>query len=275
MRLSTAALGLVLTGCYTNSEGISPPLDRIYFPVGLTTDCDSRARDPAACEAKRLYVASSDFDLQYNAGSLQVLNLEVVRRLVDTVCPASENDASCLNGSHCGDAGLTVQDDAERAMVPGPCGPVELGYRDATTDNQRLLFDSVGIGAFATDVILTSSLHSGKKRLLVPVRGESSLHWIDLEDDGALSCGQTATSPVCQPKHRVGTEGTTNSRGARMPPEPYGIAVSDEGDAIVVTHQTEGRLSLFSQSQKDEDAWSAGPRLDYIHDLPAAQAVAI
>jgi hypothetical protein len=278
MRFPIAAVGLVLTGCYTSGEGISPPLDRIYFPVALATDCDSRARDPAACEAKRLYVVSSDFDLQFNAGSLQVLNLDVVRRLVDTICPAGASDAACLSGSYCTDAGLAVQDIAERATVPGPCTPLELNFRNDS--GEKLLFDTVGIGAFATDAILTSKLDGTKKRLLVPARGESSLHWIDLEDsasgnEGALRCGQTEGSRTCDRRHRVGTESTENSRGARMPPEPYGIAATDEGDAIVVTHQTEGKLSLFTQDVVTDDGWEMGPHLDYVHQLPAAQAVAI
>src|SRR5512147_620406 len=100
MRLTIAAFGLLLTACYTNSDGISPPLDKIYFPVGLSTNCNPHAfrptaatasaanpnADETACRSNYLYVVSSDFDLQYNAGSIQVLDLGVVRRLIPNEC---------------------------------------------------------------------------------------------------------------------------------------------------------------------------------------------
>jgi hypothetical protein len=301
MRPTAAALGLILTACYSTGEGISPPLDRIYFPVGLSTDCSSRAERNASlddayanagtstdgagaerpvdvgCDSTHLYVISSDFDLQYNAGAIQVLDLERVRTMIPDECLSADDCAVA-----CGLLG--VQTEADRVTVPGPCKPVDL--QQPVDDPSRPILKkdaSVEIGAFATDVVLSygppvdadDPLGAKKKRLLVPVRGESSLHWIDLNSDGTLDCGQVASSKrACDSRHRVGTEGTDNTRGARMPTEPFGIATSEAGDAIVITNQTVGNLTLFTQGLADA-AWTSGPTIQYIHTLPALGAVAI
>ena len=90
------------------------------------------------------------------------------------------------------------------------------------------------------------NLTMGLGRLFIPVRGSASLHWIDLKADGKMACGQTKDSPSCDDGHRVGTDSDENARGERMPNEPYGIAINDEGDAIAITHQTSGKVSLVS-----------------------------
>ncbi len=320
MRLTIAALGLVLTACYTSSEGISPPLDRIYFPVGLTTECDARAGAPAGCQANWLYVANSDFDLQYNAGSIQVLDLKHVRDLIPQPCQSTADCSSrdtpdktwvCDNpcagdlacdipdtgrqfsftcvtgdgprtGEFCG--ALGSQTAAEQILAPGPCRAVNL--QKPQDNGAPLVLNTVGIGAFAADVILTTDLSREKKRLLLPVRGEASLHWIDINEDGSMDCGQDPSSktPTCDREHRVGTDVNENLRNVRMPSEPFGIATSDEGDAIAVTHQTGGGVSLFYQDPvfyegreaKDTKlGWAAGPRLESVSPLSASQAVAI
>ena len=69
---------LLLTACFSPGEGQEPPLDLLYFPTGLAVDS----------AAERLYVANSDFDLQYNGGSLQALDLTRLRGLVPQGCEA-------------------------------------------------------------------------------------------------------------------------------------------------------------------------------------------
>jgi hypothetical protein len=294
MRFRTAALGLLFVACYSSGEGISPPLDRIYFPVGLTID---KTRT-------RLYVASSDFDLQFNAGTVQALNLERIRELVLLEC---ESDDDCRDGEYCETEGegshlctrndykgkpcgpLGEQSLAERVTVPGRCNYVELA---PTGDPKRdILVDSVATGAFATDIHLTyrpswsESEGSGAiedGRLLLPIRGESSLTWIDLDENGEMNCGQSGRSQECDDEHRVGTKADENARNVTMPTEPYGLAMSDLGDAIVITHQTTGKVSLFHQDFEygaadaaHDKKWRKGPQLEFVQaDLPL-QALAI
>jgi DNA-binding beta-propeller fold protein YncE len=238
----------------------------------------------------RLYVASSDFDLQFNGGSVQVLDLERIRSLVPREC---QNDEQCNQeaGEVCDSAGdaptffcvaklgddpcgnLGVQTEAKRLLVPGRCGYVDL--LKPVDGGSPLLVGSVGTGAFATDIQLRYGPYGDNGRLFLPVRGEASLHWIDLESDGSMSCGQTEDSPKCDKAHRIGTDEDENERNVKMPAEPYGLAINDEGDAIVVTHQTTGKASLFHQDISSKEAWEAGPSLEFVQTNLPTQVLAI
>ena len=75
-RIAPPVLALLATGCFAPGDGREPPLDRIYFPVGV-------ALSPGYT---RMYVANSDFDLQFNAGSLQAYDLERLDALLPVYC---------------------------------------------------------------------------------------------------------------------------------------------------------------------------------------------
>lgn len=282
-----ALCALASSGCYDQGQGVEPPLDRIYFPVGL-------AISP---EASRLYVVNSDFDLQYNGGALQALDLARVRELLPKACQA---DSDCGDGKLC-DLSPTEENrgkpsrwcvDASGPHAGKPCGPFgEKGPADKLLHPGRcgfishvkpqdggasLVVGKVGIGAFATDVIYRSRPNAPGGRLFVPVRGDATLHYIDVLDDtpdkGAvpfeLECGQDGTSGDCDDAHRVGDDpDEENTRGLRLAPEPFGIDATQTAEAIVVTHQTEGAASLFVN---DAAAWGngvddlgSGPRLEF------------
>src|SRR6187431_2700268 len=74
--------GFALLGCVEPDDGREPPLDQIYFPTGLALSPDN----------SRLYVANSDWDLQFNAGSVQVYDTARLRALLPRYCNA---DADC------------------------------------------------------------------------------------------------------------------------------------------------------------------------------------
>jgi len=67
-----AALAL-LGGCAVKNPGASPPLDGFYFPVSV-------ALGPSASgvEGRVLFVASSNFDLRYNRGTVLAVDLDQV-----------------------------------------------------------------------------------------------------------------------------------------------------------------------------------------------------
>jgi hypothetical protein len=280
-----ALIGLasVVIGCFEPDDGREPPLDRIYFPTGIALSPDGN----------RLYLANSDWDLQFNAGSVQVYDAARLRALLPTAC---ESDADCTgaglrcdqapsvdaNGverapTHwcvdaasddpCGD--LRLQPAADRITSPGLCAPFD-------NRSSELLLGSVSVGAFATDLIYRSN-PAGGGRLFVPVRSDATLHWMDVAGDASssglaeLDCGQ-GSSGECDERHRHGNDPEESTeKGDELPIEPFGVDASADGTAIVVTHQTEGRVSLFVNDwQQPLD----GPRLSYILDgLPSRPVV--
>jgi DNA-binding beta-propeller fold protein YncE len=274
LRLALVALGLSALGCFKPDDGREPPLDRIYFPTGLALSPDG----------DRLYVANSDWDLQFNAGSVQVYDAARLRELLpracsadadctgpDEICDTPANAAGaqqgvggtywCVNATS-GDVcrGLGVQSAGDRLIQPGLCGAVE-------NRNPELLLDSVGIGAFATDLVYRPSPLGGG-RLFVPVRSDATLHWLDvpagtLPGTGReLECGQ-GTGRNCDANHRRGDGANEETpSGSGLPIEPYAVAASTDGETIVLSHQTEGKISLFTND------WAGGadggPQLSYI-----------
>lgn len=283
--------GLVgAVGCFPPDEGRSVPLDRIYFPVGIQVSPGK----------SWMYVANSDFDLQYNAGSVQVYDLKTLRGKVPRYCehsydsekPDDPDPLRCsakvptcdttgegtgpkdVNGkptngapthrcvdddrNPCKAAGAQVQSVADQSLTPGLCA--------AITDIKPLLYGgvakgTVAIGAFATDLLYaTNPLKNGQgSMLLVPVRGDATLHWITVDDDTQypelnpdggpmlesdgtvktsashslpghveLDCGQSPPSNACDDNHRRG-KGTnaaaiTNPQFT-LPAEPFGVAL--------------------------------------------------
>jgi hypothetical protein len=262
--------GVLLSGCFGPGEGVEVPKDEIYFPVGLAL---SRDVDPAkqSLPADFLFVVSSDFDLQYNGGAVQSYDLNVLvdklprRCVVDADCVGAETGAVCQAGGMCAasqdenDSPCPQGDraDSDRLLFPGRCNPI---------DPKGLQRSSVKIGAFATDALLRerpkdkTAAGDAPERLFVPVRGDSTLHWLDVDADGNLECGQEGSSDhACNDQHRAGDQPTENTRGITLNAEPFALDADVRGDNIVVTNQTSGTASLFTN-----DAWAVqGPKLAF------------
>lgn len=264
--LVVASLGTI--GCFKPDDGREPPLERVYFPTGIVLSPDGN----------RLYVANSDWDLQFNAGSVQAYDAARLRERLPRHCDA---DADCAGGERCDlqpsadangverapthwcvdavtsdpCAGLGLQTAAQRSTSPGLCAPLD-------NADPELLLGSVNVGAFATDLVYRAN-PAGGGRLFVPVRSDATLHWIDVAVPGGpeLDCGQ-GPSGKCDGDHRRGdslVEATID--GDELPIEPFGIDATEDGTAIVVTHQTEGQVSLFVND------WGRpldGPRLSFV-----------
>jgi hypothetical protein len=294
--------GLLPVACFPPGEGIAPPGDRVYFPVGLSVDD----------EREFLFVVNSDFDLQFNAGTVQSWDLNALRARVphycesDTDCdypnevcdlvPASEdvknddrehyidNDGApshwCVpTGPYnpqdevlrysrpCREFG--EQSERDQALYPGRCAYIDPVYpqdeENPTRPENPILPEraidhrrAAIIGAFATDMIRRSrpqaplgwDLPMGNtydERLFIPVRGDASLHWIDVEE-GKLYCGQGDQGGTCDGEHRAGDRAEEeNTRGdGRLGPEPFGIDADEDGFTLLVSNQTSGAVGLFS-----------------------------
>jgi hypothetical protein len=250
MRLAPYGFGtsLALIGCFGPSEGVEVPVDKIYFPVGVALDTSG----------EHLFVVSSDFDLQYNAGSIQSYRLAGVLEHVPLPC---NTDADCGEGGAC-DANLCSQSDrgacgargerprSEQLLYPTRCNAI---------DPEPHIVSSVKVGAFATDALVLArpDANGAPERLFVPVRGDSTLHWLDVTE-GELECGQQNNSGACDDAHRVGDDpDAENTRDLRLESEPYALAATRDGSALVVTNQTTGTASLFTND------WFAPPALKF------------
>jgi hypothetical protein len=257
---AAAALAMVTTlvatanGCYSTGDGTAPPLDSIYFPVGLAVSPGGHV----------LYVANSDFDLQYNGGTLQSYDLTTLRQhTVATILdpnnalirpnlvygPVNLDDGGDGGVNNCQTNVPIIRSDGQRQVLGETCAP--------PVQSSAYVKDSVVLGAFATDVIISRF----GTRIFTPVRGDASLTWADITFDYGidqpvsmlppslytLNCG-TRVDGRCDAAHHAGTDPNepNNSRHLTMPGEPFGIAESDDGASIVLTHQTETETSLFA-----------------------------
>lgn len=120
---------------------------------------------------------------------------------------------------------------------------------------------TVRIGTFASDLALAPD----GTRLFVPVRGDNSLTWIEVEDTSGrrLRCWDGTASgdaPPCAGGHVIGTG--LNDLGLRLPSEPYGIAFKDS--YAIVTHAGVGEVSLIA------DVPGRPELVDIQGDLPSA-----
>lgn len=271
---------LLLGGCYGTADGVEVPQDEIYFPTGVAMDDGGR----------HLFVVSSDFDLQYNGGAVQSYDLDLLYRALPRACSTSDDCAGFVGVDGvaypvCGSDGLCLSSadsaspcqqgdraDADRLLFPGRCNPISTTLSD-------LLISKVKIGAFATDALLrtrplvrsadpdaasgVSCLPDGgtdqpPARLFVPVRGDQTLHWIDVDSGGGLDCGQRNNAGACDAAHRAGDDPDDNTRRLTLNAEPFAIDADQRGVVFAVTNQTTGTASLFVNEWNEH-----GPRLDF------------
>jgi DNA-binding beta-propeller fold protein YncE len=247
------ALGHSVTACYSTGDGTKPPPTSLYYPVGLAV---SQAGNV-------LYAVNSDFDLQWNGGTVQSYDLQSIRQHAavtatgdqDLVVRAGVPLTRPLNGQCPQDLPeYTSDQNGKRQPLGETCAP--------PVDSRTYVKDWVTIGAFATDLQLASWT---KNRIFIPVRGDASLTWMDVVPDTDQNAkiafdhdAPDASSPFylncdsrvdnrCNAAHHAGSPNDKyNTRHAEMPGEPFGIAQSEDGAFLLVTHQNETKVSLFS-----------------------------
>ncbi|HEX3772025.1 MAG TPA: hypothetical protein VHV30_14215, partial [Polyangiaceae bacterium] len=213
--------------CYPDGGGgTDPPPDTLYFPTGLAVSSGGNA----------LYVVNSDFDLQWNGGTLQSYDLFAIRgdaaALIQTnlsgkaqstltlklpyVNPVQTTPCAIGLPTTLSDAGaptLSNSSDGSRIQLGQSCAP--------PMDTAIYRHDSAVIGAFATDLQLqtTEKLTPSRNfdsvvgtRLFAPVRGDATLTWADvsaddptLVPDGDVMVSKTAGDPLAVGRSGVKT----------------------------------------------------------------------
>ena len=238
---SVAFFWLAACGGDGGGVGSSPPGDAFNFPVGLSVSPGGRA----------LYVANADFDLQYNAGTVMALDLVAIHAAAESAAAQP-----CALGRVPQGQTLGEQCAAPASLVP-------------------FLRGSVQVGAFAADVQVSNTgfvdaRGNARRRLYVPVRGTTSLSWMDVGDDSAggdpfqLDCGGAR----CDANHNAGNRADEpgNTRSITLPGEPTVLAQSSDGKMLVIGHVGDDKASLMATGI----ASGASPSLQFI--LPGLKA---
>jgi hypothetical protein len=245
-------MALGIAGCFTSSEGREPKLDQLYFPTGLVTSPGGTL----------LYVANSDFDLRYSGGTVMALNLPLIREKTSGIAARFADGASA--DAACGGAGLGRNPDPW--LDPGPCQAFDLQQFQLGLAGQEQVA-TVFVGAFASGLLLAHDPNAPHARLFVPVRGDPSITYFDVDDDrgadplaqpgqATLGCGAPAVG-FCDDAFRLGQDREHSLRGVQLPADPVGIAASDDGTAIVTAHQTQQAASLLVNE------WAGTPNVVY------------
>ena len=280
--VALAVLGAGATNCYSTGDGSPPPLDQLYYPVGLQVSAGGTV----------LYAVNSDFDLQYNGGTLQSYDLGLIRQhTVKLIADPSSPE-------------IPFVDKGKQIDNPCPSGAATLTTLGETcappVESKFYVRDTAVIGAFATDLLLSPPPASlaqavagegaGDRkydRLFSAVRGNASVTWASVERDTATSiaptdpatpygpfqfhCGQDSERR-CDGAHEAGSniDEQGNTRHISMPGEPFGMAMSQDGRAIIVTHQNETKTSLFDTGLRRTDS---SPNATDIAPPPSLQFV--
>ncbi len=239
-----AAVGWGFGACYSAGSGANPPANILYYPVGVAV---SGGGD-------YLYVANSDFDLQWNGGTLQSYDLTRLRH--DTASLIFQNlNPGVDGGMLSADTGIPFvfppnclgQNNANPAPWPNGQRPILGQSCSPPVDSTKYVIESAIIGAFASDLQLSVD----GTRLFVPVRGDATLTWASLVDKnqkplpGTFDCGQAKNGNRCGQQVGNDPNAVGDTRHITLPGEPFGMAQSGDGTAIAITQQATQETSLL------------------------------
>ncbi|MDJ0766604.1 MAG: hypothetical protein QNJ97_26760 [Myxococcota bacterium] len=245
MKFSTVTVFVLLLamGCLPDTSGIDPPKDRLIYPVGMAVV----EVDPANASAGRfLVVANSNFDLNYNSGSIVAIDLNKLYSILDSL----ENDQAYYN--------------ARKDWFSKDSKDVYIPTKEVIDVN-----NTIRIGSFASDLALTQS----KDRVIVPVRGDSAIVIVELNRGDpsrpVFYCGQDQDGQ-CDNGHKV-----KSNEDYSLPLEPYEVASLDYDNVTLgfATHLAGGEVSMFVIDQNG----SVSPELIRVVDsvAPGATGIAV
>jgi DNA-binding beta-propeller fold protein YncE len=212
------AVACLAGGCGFGQSGISPPVDRFFFPAGATVD-------PAG---GWLYVVNSNSDLRFNAGTVVGIDLSKAR-----------TDRSA-RWDRCPYSGF----------LPPPGTAAPFCCRDFVDDgivncDERRYIDpasTVRIGSFGGTVV-AQSLGGTRRRVFVAVRAEPSVTFIDADAAAGqlkMSCndpGQAKADELCGDPWRI-TQGHQAGDGTPLvfQEEPHEMLLDDAEGLIYISH---------------------------------------
>jgi len=230
---AVAFLALLMVACTASAADVLPPNGepgatdkdgndasaRFFWPTGLALTPDQSL----------LFVANANSDLRYNSGAIDVVDLDVIdAALAGWLKPAAERTLA-TDCSQDTDFTETMVCKFEAAFM----------RREA----------SVRIGSFATSIAvqdLGTGGPPGDLRLIVPVRGDPSITWMEWSAaQHRLVCdgGDGAGFPQCDDDHRL-TRIRNDSTLPGLSEEPWDVYVDSTNQYAMVTHLTTGTVTL-------------------------------
>lgn len=207
---ATAGSLLLALGCTASSEEVRPPQNELFFPTGVAVSPDE----------SHLFVTSANSELRYDSGVLSAVDLAAVDAVIDGWVARDEVPAGCRRD-------------------------LEFGETLVCGDETFLLADrGVRTGNFAT-AMAVQDLGDGNLRLVVPVRGDPSVTWVDWRaSEGRLVCTDSAEGfALCDDSHRL-TEMRNDGDLPDLVDEPFGVYTDSGSDYAVVTHLALGGVTL-------------------------------
>jgi hypothetical protein len=205
------ALSALAAACTASAEDVRPPSDQLYFPSGVAVAPDDSV----------LFVANANSELRYDSGSITVIDLHAVEAAIAAWTSPGKDPGSCAEDL---DHRETLNCDEAQFIKP------EAGVR---------------IGNFATDIAIQDFTKvAGKLRLFVPSRGDPSIAWADY-DGASLRCTtQPGGFGLCDDAHRL-TSVNNDPTAIVVPDEPFGVFADATNEFAIVTHQTNGAVTLI------------------------------
>lgn len=205
-RATPLVLALAAAVSCNAEQGRPPIVGALHFPTAAVASSDGRW----------LYVANSNFNLEYSGALVQAFDLDLIRararaHRADPMAPDHEDDESVF-------------------VAPGVGG-------------------SVRVGSYVTSMIADPNA----TRLYITSRAADCLAWIDI-NNGALECGQQEAGGLCDRQnsnlsHCVGVN-PSGPRMLRLPPNPTSVSAFDGPGGLrylAITHHedTRSRVSLM------------------------------
>jgi hypothetical protein len=198
------ALVAVAGACTASSEEVRPPSDRLDFPTGLAISPDEST----------LFIIGANSELRYDSGTIFAVDLEEVEAITADWLAGDARDGCNPDTNF-----------AETLACPGILEGAP----------------AVRIGNFATRVA-TQDLGGGNVRLVVPVRGDPSLTYVEW-DGQALTCSDDSGFALCDDDHRLSHFYDDQSL-PQIDDEPYDVFVDSFGQWAAVTHLNNATVTL-------------------------------
>jgi hypothetical protein len=223
---------LLACACDFENPGDPPPEAEIYLPTGLALSAQSSDSAP-----RFLYLMNSNYDLRYNAGSIQAFDLDALDAAVQA-CPT--HSAAC--------------------QIPS---------------DHRVLADEVLIGSLATSIGFSPDHR--RLYVAARTDASMTFIDIDetaARNEDVLRCAETARR--CSPNNKRGNDASVNVRRLRLPTEPVGLVSlpaasiyaqpdsSLDGMNYVLLAHRFGQVSLFldtGRKSPDQEYTVVGPEL--------------